>query len=224
MAGASETIKATRDELLRTRKDLKTALEGKDILEKKKEALLGRFLQMVKQYKGKREALLKDIKYLKDMLALTRARDGTVTVRSLALATVQDVELDVSMDNVMGTKIFHMKHSGLRRDLLSRGYNPASISSRIEAVASTAETLLDKMLAIAHLEHNLKTVGKEMGALNRKINALEETIIPELQAKLRYIQDALEQAEREEIFRLKMIKRVQERKAAETKEEAAVAV
>ncbi len=219
MAGASETIKATRDELLRTRRDLKTALEGKDILEKKKEALLGRFLQMVRQYKGKREALLKDIKYLKDMLALTRARDGTVTVRSLALATVQDVELDVSMDNVMGTKIFHMKHSALRRDLLSRGYSPASISSRIEAVASTAEALLDRMLDIAHLEHNLKTVGKEMGALNRKINALEETIIPELQAKLRYIQDALEQAEREEIFRLKMIKRVQERKAAEEKRE-----
>jgi len=212
---ATETIKATRDELLRTRKDLKTAQEGKEILEKKKEALLGRFLQMVRQYKGKREALLKDLKYLKDMLGLTRARDGSVTVRSLALATAQEVELDIATDNVMGTKIFHMKHPKLRRDLLSRGYNPASISSRIEAVAATAERLLDRMLDIAHLEHNLKTVGKEMGALNRKINALEETIIPELRAKLRYIQDALEQAEREEIFRLKMIKRVQERKARE---------
>ncbi len=210
---ATEPIKATRDELLRTRRDLKTAREGKEILEKKKEALLGRFLQMVRQYKGKREALLKDIKALKDLLALTKAREGSVTVRSLALATAQTVELDVSMDNVMGTKIFHMRHPRLRRDLLSRGYNPASISSRIEAVAATAERLLDRMLDIAHLEHNLKTVGKEMGALNRKINALEETIIPELQAKLRYIQDALEQAEREEIFRLKMIKRVQERKA-----------
>jgi V/A-type H+-transporting ATPase subunit D len=115
----------------------------------------------------------------------------------------------------MGTKIFQMKHAGLRRDILSRGYNPASISSRIEAVASTSELLLDKMLTIAHLEHNLKTVGKEMGALNRKINALEETIIPALERKMRYIQDALEQAEREELFRLKMIKRVQERKAAE---------
>jgi V/A-type H+-transporting ATPase subunit D len=60
-----------------------------------------------------------------------------------------------------------------------------------------------------------------MGALNRKINALEETIIPELQAKLRYIQDALEQAEREEIFRLKMIKRVQERKAREAAQQEA---
>ncbi len=221
--GASETIKATRDELLRTRQELKTAEEGKDILEKKKEALLGRFLQMVRRYKGKREALLGDIKYLKDMLALTRARDGSVTVRSLALATGQDVELDLATDNVMGTKIFHMRHAGLRRDLLSRGYNPASISSRIEAVASTAESLLDKMLAIAHLEHNLKTVGKEMGALNRKINALEETIIPALDGKLRYIQDALEQAEREEIFRLKMIKRVQERKAAEAEKAQSLA-
>jgi len=84
-------------------------------------------------------------------------------------------------------------------------------------VASTAETLLDRMLAIAHLEHNIKTVGKEMGALNRKINALEETIIPGLHKKLRYIRDALEQNEREEIFRLKMVKRVQERKATTEK-------
>ncbi len=210
---ATESIKTTRDELLRTRQELKIARGGKEILEKKKEALLGRFLQMVRQYKGKREALLYDLKYLKDTLALTRARDGSVTVRSLALATSQDVELDISKDNVMGTKIFGMKHTAIRRDMLSRGYNPASTSSRIEAVASTAELLLDKMLAIAHLEHNIKTVGKEMGALNRKINALEETIIPGLQKKLRYIQDALEQNEREEIFRLKMVKRIQERKA-----------
>jgi V/A-type H+-transporting ATPase subunit D len=210
---ATETIKTTRDELLRTRRELRLAQEGKEILEKKKEALLARFLQMIRKYKGKREALLDDLKYLKDTIALTRARDGSVTVRSLALATSQDVELDISKDNVMGTKIFGMKHTALRRDMLSRGYNPASTSSRIEAVASTAEALLDKMLAIAHLEHNIKTVGKEMGSLNRKINALEETIIPGLRKKLRYIQDALEQNEREEIFRLKMVKRVQERKA-----------
>jgi V/A-type H+-transporting ATPase subunit D len=216
---ATDTIKTTRDELLRTRRELKMARDGKEILEKKKEALLARFLQMIRQYKGKREALLDDLKYLKDTIALTRARDGSVTVRSLALATSQDVELDISKDNVMGTKIFGMKHTALRRDMLSRGYNPASTSSRIEAVASTAEVLLDKMLAIAHLEHNIKTVGKEMGALNRKINALEETIIPDLRKKLRYIQDALEQNEREEIFRLKMVKRVQERKTARAKHE-----
>lgn len=210
---ATEPIKATRDELLRTRRDLETAEEGKEILERKKEALLSRFLEMVKQYKGRREELLDDLKYLEDTIFFARARDGRVTVSSLALATSQDVALDIATDNVMGTKIFHMKHTALRRDLLSRGYNPASISSRIEAVADTAERLMDQMLAIAHLEHNIKTVGREMGALNRKINALEETIIPDLERKRRYIQDALEQNEREEIFRLKMVKRIQERKA-----------
>lgn len=214
---ASESVKATRDELLRTRQELDTAKEGKDILEKKKEALLGRFLNMVRQYKGKREALLDDLKYLEDTIFFARARDGGVAVSSLAMATGQDVELTLDTDNVMGTKIFHMGHPELRRDLLSRGYNPASTSSRIEAVANTAEGLMEAMLDIAHLEHNIKTVGKEMGALNRKINALEETIIPDLQGRIRYITDALEQTEREEIFRLKMVKRIQARKAeAET--------
>lgn len=210
-----ETVKTTRDELLRTRQELQIAQGGKDILEKKKEALLNRFLDMVRRYKGKREALLKDLKRLKDLLALTKARDGSVTVKSIALATTQNIELDISKDNVMGTKIFHVKPAALRRDMLSRGYNPASTSSRIEAVADVAESLLEKMLAIAHLEHNLKTVGREMRSLNRKISALEETIIPGLKAKKRYIEAALEQAEREEIFRLKLLKRVQARKATD---------
>lgn len=207
-----ETIKATRDELLRTRQELVIAQSGKQILEKKKEALLNRFLGMVRQYKGKREALLADIKRQKDFLALTRARDGSITLKSLALATSQDISLEITRDNVMGTKIFHAKHPNVKRDMLSRGYNPVSTSGRIEACAELAEKLLDRMLAIAHLEHNIKTVGREMRSLNSKINALEENIIPRLRAKKRYIEDALEQFEREEIFRLKMVKRVQARK------------
>ncbi len=207
-----ETMKATRDELLRTRQELAIAQSGKHILEKKKEALLNRFLAMVRQYKGQREALLADLKHQKDLLALTRARDGSITLKSLALATSQDISLEITQDNVMGTKIFHAKHPDVRRDMLSRGYNPASTSSRIEACAEVAERLLDKMLAIAHLEHNIKTVGREMRSLNSKINALEEHIIPALKAKKRYIEEVLEQNEREEIFRLKMVKRLQERK------------
>lgn len=210
-----ETIKATRDELLRTRQELAIAQSGKQILEKKKEALLNRFLAMVRQYKGRREALLGDLKRLKDLLALTRARDGSITLKSVALATSQDIALEITRDTVMGTKIFHAKHPEVKRDILSRGYNPASTSSRIEACAEVAEQLLDKMLDIAHLEHNIKTVGREMRSLNSKINALEENIIPALKAKKRYIEDVLEQNEREEIFRLKMVKRVQERRSEE---------
>lgn len=208
-----ETIKATRDELLRIRQELAIAQSGKQILEKKKEALLNRFLAMVRQYKGRREELLPDIKRQKDFLALTRARDGSITLKSLALATSQDISLEITCDNVMGTKIFHAKHPDVKRDILSRGYNPASTSSRIEACAEVAEKLLDRMLALAHLEHNIKTVGREMRSLNSKINALEENIIPALKAKKRYIEEVLEHNEREEIFRLKMVKRVQERKS-----------
>lgn len=207
-----EAIKATRDELVRVRRELAIAQSGKQILEKKKEALLTRFLAMVRQYKGRREALLEELNHLKDLLALTRARDGSITLKSLALATSQDITLEITRDNVMGTKIFHAKHPDVTRDILSRGYNPASTSSRIEACAEVAERLLDKMLDIAHLEHNIKTVGREMRSLTSKINALEEIIIPGLQAKKRYIEELLEQNEREEIFRLKMVKRLRESK------------
>ncbi len=208
---AMDMVKTTRDELLRTRQELKIAREGKDILERKKEALLGKFLAAVRQYKGKREVLLGDLVPLKQQLILTRARDGSFTIKSLALATAQRLELELSHDNVMGTKYFHLTPPVVRRDLLSRGYNPTSTTSRIESVAQRAERVLERMLEIAHLEHNLKTLGREMRSLNRKINALEDSIIPGLLARKRFIEEALEQTEREEVFRLKLVKRARQR-------------
>jgi hypothetical protein len=83
-----------------------------------------------------------DLKTLKDLIALTRARDGAITLSSIALATGQEITLQITRDNIMGTKIFHAQHPQVQRDLLSRGYNPAGISSRIEGLCGARRTII----------------------------------------------------------------------------------
>ena len=49
----------------------------------------------------------------------------------------------------------------------------------------------------------------------RRVNALENVVIPKLQKNIAYIQDFLDELDREEFFRLKMISKKKEEKAAQ---------
>ena len=53
------------------------------------------------------------------------------------------------------------------------------------------------------------------------MNALEQVLIPELKSQAKYIKNAIEEREREDLFRLKKVKRILERKKKAQKEKAA---
>ncbi|MEK6656288.1 MAG: V-type ATP synthase subunit D, partial [Nitrospirota bacterium] len=56
-------------------------------------------------------------------------------------------------------------------------------------------------------ENRLKILGEEIKKVTRRINALNEVIVPELKKQVRYIRTTLEEREREDLFRLKRLKR-----------------
>ncbi len=53
------------------------------------------------------------------------------------------------------------------------------------------------------------------------MNALEQVLIPELKSQAKFIKNAIEEREREDLFRLKKVKRILERKKKAQKEKAA---
>jgi V/A-type H+-transporting ATPase subunit D len=76
--------------------------------------------------------------------------------------------------------------------------------------------MLSQLLICAPLERNLQIVGEEVKKVSRRINALEEYLLPRLRGQLRGIASVLDEREREDTFRLKKIKgkkAVQKRKA-----------
>ena len=52
------------------------------------------------------------------------------------------------------------------------------------------------------------TVGSEIKKTTRRINALTEVVLPNLQRQIRIIRFALEEREREDIFRMKRFKEI----------------
>src|SRR3990170_4365758 len=199
----AETVSPTRMNLLQRRNTLRVAVQGVDLLKRKRDALVADFFKIV------REAYV--------FLSLAKAVEGKETLEAAAMTDRGEVLVDIELRNVWGTKIPEVGVRNVRRPLLQRGHNPTATSARTIESAAQFEELLAAILQVAATEIKLKKIGEEIKKTTRRVNALEQVVIPRIRGEIRYIAAVLEQRAREDVFRLKRIKKkleAKERRAA----------
>ena len=74
-----------------------------------------------------------------------------------------------------------------------RGYGLVSTSTFIDDSAAAFEMVIDLILKMVSEENRLKILGEEIKKVTRRINALNEVIVPELGKQVRYIRTTLEE-------------------------------
>lgn len=78
----------------------------------------------------------------------------------------------------------------------------------LHQVAVELQALIVDLLSLAQTEANIERISHELMMTNRKVNALEKTIIPEYERKISYIQDLLFDEDLEGFAGIKHIKNV----------------
>ena len=63
------------------------------------------------------------------------------------------------------------------------------------------------MIQSADIETRLRRLGEELQKTNRRVNALENVVIPELEVQVKFIFSSLDERAREDHFRLKKVKK-----------------
>ena len=210
----AEVISPTRMNLLQRRNQRRVADQGVDLLKRKRDALVADFFKIVRESLAAREQLAAACREAYVMLTLAKAIEGREALEAAALPAARDITVDIEIRNVWGTKIPEVAVTNVRRPLLERGQNPVATSAR--AIESTAhfEEVLAAILAVAATEIKLRKIGEEIKKTTRRVNALEQVVIPRLRAEIRFIASVLEQRAREDVFRLKRIKKKLEAKEA----------
>lgn len=201
-----EAVSPTRMNLLQRKQQAKIATQGVDLLKRKRDALVADFFNIVRQALTAREQLTKISEEAYVMLALAKAWEGREALEAAAMADRRDVLVDIDVRNVWGTKIPEVAVKEVRRTLLERGHNPTSTSLRTVESASNFEDVLHAILEVAATEIKLRRIGEEIKKTTRRVNALEQVVIPRLIGEIRFITAVLEQRAREDVFRLKRIK------------------
>lgn len=208
-----EPVKATRSELLAKKKQIVLARQGRDLLKEKRNALLRELMRTAERVMRRSDELEQTAGEATLALALAEALDGPEAVRSAAFAARGQITLAVTGANIMGVPIPAIEQKRVIRNPLNRGYSLPAVSSRIDAVAEAFETLLDHTIEVAESEMRLRRLAEEIGRTSRRVNALDNVLIPRLEAQRDYIQAVLEERERENLFRLKRVKVKLERRS-----------
>jgi V/A-type H+-transporting ATPase subunit D len=216
----SNDVKPTRKNLMQIEDRIELSERGHDTLEKKRDGLIMEFMEILDQAQDVRSDLEDSYEDAQHAIDMARAMDGDVAVRGAAAALKEHPELTTQSKNIMGVVVPEIESSKVRKTLDERGYGVMGTSARIDEAAEAYEELLEQVILAAEVETAMKKMLDEIETTKRRVNALEFKLLPDLRENQEYIEQKLEEQEREEIFRMKKIKA---KKEEEEKEERAAA-
>ncbi|UIP00745.1 V-type ATP synthase subunit D [Halobaculum sp. CBA1158] len=217
----AEDVKPTRKNLMEIEDRIDLSERGHDTLEQKRDGLIMEFMDILDQAQDVRDQLETDYDDAQDKINKARAMEGDVAVRGAAAALKEHPEITTQSKNIMGVVVPQIESSKVRKNLDERGYGVLGSSARIDEAADAYEELLESIILAAEVETAMKKMLEEIETTKRRVNALEFKLLPELNENKEYIEQKLEEQEREEIFRLKKIKAKKEEEEKEEEREAA---
>lgn len=201
-----EQISPTRTELLTRKSQIKLAAQGAELLRGKREALVREFLSEIRSFKAERSSMLRTLTDAAQSLMLSLSIDGPEAVASAGLAARRSLEVAVSERNIWGTRVAEVSSRFTLREPADRGYSVVGTSARVDETVERFEAALELILKVAPKQQKLARLAEEIRKTSRRVNALEQRLLPGLQEQVDYIRSVLDQREREDVFRLKRIK------------------
>ncbi len=199
-------IKPTRSELIKLKKRIKLAKAGHNLLKKKRDGLILEFFEVLKRAKSQRKELFDAYRAAKRKMAIARAADSDLHLQALALA-VSKGGVEVAQRNIMGVRVPRITAALEEKQLLDRGFGVIAGSARIDEAAEGYEAVVRKIVEVAETETAMKRLLGEIETTKRRVNALEFSVIPKMESTQSFITMRLEEMERENIFRMKRIKK-----------------
>lgn len=196
-------IAPTRSNLLQMRSKLAFAREGFSILDKKREVLTVELLKVVSEAEALQNHVYALLDYAYKALELARLSMGQERVEWAALAVTQSIDVNIINRGMMGVPIPHIEAYGEPPDI---SYSLGDTSVSLDESNDAFRKVLGEVPRLSELVASVRRLARELKKTQRRVHALEKVFIPQYEQTIQFIEQTLEEQDREEIFRLKWMK------------------
>ena len=202
---ATMNVNPTRMELKRLKNRLTTARRGHKLLKDKRDELMKRFLDIVREnLELRREVEAALIAANRGFAVASAVMSSEILEQSLMCST-KSVELDVSYKNIMSVDVPEFSFSESDgHSIYPYGY--AMTSGELDDAVDGLSKIMPSLLRLAQMEKSAQLLAQEIEKTRRRVNALEYVMIPDYQDTIKYITMKLDESERSNITRLMKIK------------------
>merc|ERR1712150_206565 len=185
----------------------KAALTGHSLLKKKSDALTRRFRMMLGSIIECKRRMVEELSDASLVMAKAQYSTNTNWQNSILQNVTETpaANLTVVHDNVAGVKIPNFK---LEYDEEVDVLGNIALSSGGNVIRKTQEryrNALQALIELASLQAAFFTLDEQIKMTNRRVNALDNVVIPKLCSNQEYIMRELDENEREEFYRLKKV-------------------
>jgi V/A-type H+/Na+-transporting ATPase subunit D len=196
-------VPPTRTNLIRLKKDLRFAREGYEILDRKREALTGELVRVAKEADAVQKEVWALLETAYNAMEKARLVMGSDHVEWAALAVNKTVDVHLRLRGIMGVAIPQIEAVGEPPKLL---YSPGDTAAVLDEASSAFREVLLRVPQLSMLTAAVWRLANELRKTQRRVNALQHIFIPQYETTVAFIISSLEEREREETFRLKLLK------------------
>lgn len=199
-----QKIAPTKGNLMAAKNTLRLSQQGYEMLDKKRNILIREMMQLIEQAKDVETKIEETFARAYKALEGANVLMGINAVQQHAHAANFEESISVDLRSVMGVEI------PVIRSEESNGRPPYGFAETSSAIdeASVAFTEVKKLtIQLAEIENSVYRLAMNIKKTQKRANALENITIPQYEAIVKEISNSLEEKDREEHSRMKIIKK-----------------
>lgn len=199
----AEQIFPTKGNLIKSKRQLKQAQLGYKLMDRKRNILVREMVLLTDEAKELRGGI--DNTYSEAYKALQHANTTLGVVSEIAETFPVENSLKLSVRSVMGVELPKI---GADIEPVSEPVYPMSLTnSAFDYAYICFNRVKELTVRLAEVENSIYRLAVAIKKTQKRANALKNIMIPRFQNQVRFITNALEEKEREEFSRQKVIKR-----------------
>ena len=201
----------TKGNLMATKRSRALAQTGYELMDRKRNILIREMMSLMETAKEVQEQI--DTVFTEAYASLQTANIKLGICDRFAEAVDVDESLEVQYRSVMGVELPHIPD---RSAPVRPEYGFASTSSELDECYLKFHKVKELVRQLAEVETSIYRLATAIKKTQKRANALKNIVIPGFNDTIRFITEALEEKEREEFTRLKVIKAFQAKKRSRT--------
>lgn len=198
----------TKGNLILAKNSLTLARQGYVLMDKKRNILIKELMGLIDQAKGIQSEI--DTTFTAAYAALQQANIelGISYVQEISLSVPVETAIKIKSRSIMGTEIPLVQHEPSIMELTYAYYNTRE---SLDKARSHFEKVKELTIKLSMIENSAYRLANNIKKTQKRANALKNITIPTYENLTKNITNALEEKEREEFTRLKVIKRSKEK-------------
>ena len=199
-----DNIVPTKTNLINSKKSLDFSLKGYELLDKKRNVLIKEVMSYLDRVKELQNKINNTFEAAYDALRKANITIGISNVEDISLSIPEATQNEVVFKSVMGVEIPEIKYEFKK---IEPHYSMIKSNSAIDIAYEKFNEVKYLVFELAEIENAIYKLTEEIKSTRKRANALENIQIPKYRARVKIISEVLEEKEREDFFRMKILKK-----------------